>query len=140
MKIHRKYIPILLAFCISTTIFTIPLFVHGAGDQSGIFPLVRCGNDDQHPCGFDDAVALLNRLIELLFYAGVLVTVSLLVWNSIRYITAGSSPGQLSKIRSMFGTILVGFGLMLGSWLIIDTITNLLLKDPSETGITNPLK
>jgi hypothetical protein len=105
--------------------------------------LVPCGNNDigttsaALDCDFNDLVEMGRRIINFLFFASVLLTVSLLVYTGYLYLSAGSDVGILKKVKSKFLTIIIGFALVLGAWLIINTLVTTLI-DPAV--IVNPLK
>jgi len=135
----------ILVILFTINIISIPFLTHAvaSNDTSWISGLVPCGNESgadeaAKSCDFKALVTLGQRLINFLMFAAVLMTVVLLVITGFRYVTAGANTGELARAKSTFRTIGIGFLLVLGAWLIINTLVTLLLNPNS--GITNPLR
>ncbi len=126
-------------------IIAIPTLAHAAAetDDNWFNGLVPCGKEINaveaaNSCDFNALVTMGKRVVNFLFYASILMTVCLLVWTGYQYITAGSNTGQLAQAKKTFLTVGIGFLLVLGAWLIINTVVDVLLNP--EAGIDNPLQ
>jgi hypothetical protein len=107
--------------------------------------LVQCGNSDSsgviaNPCDFTDFVGLINRIIYwVISIAGVIFTISF-IYGGFLYITSGVKPGNKEKAINLLWNTLLGFVIILISWLIVYTIINVLVDDSQKTLILKFIK
>lgn len=131
----RAFVIFLLCFCFVVGLPSLSM-IHAQG-------LVPCGNQadatsSANSCDYKAFVQLLKNILDFMYFAATLVTVGLVAHTGFLYLTAGSKPGQLEAAKKRFATVGIGFVLMLGSWLIIKTLVDLLISDALRQ--YNPLK
>jgi hypothetical protein len=111
----------------------------------GYTGLVKCdgvvATDGSEPgrqtrCNFANLVAQMNSLINWMFAIAVPFAVALFAYAGYLYMTGTS--GNISKARTVFTTVGIGFGLMLIAWTVIYTILTW-LTDGTQ-GFTSLLK
>lgn len=83
------------------------------------------------PCGCDlaDLIQLAQNIMEFLIYFGTVILVLLLVYVGYLYVTNPTNPSNRSKARSVAMTGVIGFVIVLGGFLIVDTLINTFAKD-----------
>ncbi|MFA5999584.1 MAG: pilin [Candidatus Paceibacterota bacterium] len=87
--------------------------------------LVQCGNKEgQEPCGFDDILKLINRLIEFAFKILVVPLAAIMfAFAGLKMIiSGGASESARSEAKEVFMNTVTGLAIAAGSYLIIKTI------------------
>lgn len=93
-----------------------PLEKAGDVDRGGIIP---CTNQ----CQFDDLFRLINNLME--FFLKVLLFplfIGMIIYAGYKYISAMGVPSKVANLKSMFGHMIMGLALVLGSFVIVKSI------------------
>ena len=88
-------------------------------------------------CDWNALVALINKLSTYMIFISIPLTALGVMYGGFLYLTAGGNSGQTKEARKIMMNVLIGFGLMLGAWLIIHEVYNLLIVpggDPSHAG------
>jgi hypothetical protein len=94
--------------------------------------LVNCGTTTSNPCKFTDFIALINGIINwIISIAGVIFAVSF-IYGGFLYMTSGEKPANKEKAKSLLWNTLIGFVIILVSWLIVYTILNSLVPAGTE--------
>ncbi len=93
-------------------------------------PIVPCDGPDCQACS---VIELGNRLIA--WFVGIMASICgiALAVAGFKMVTAGGSSEAISSARSMLTNVIIGFIILLSSWLIIDTIMKMFL-DPKLFG------
>lgn len=95
----------------------LPFITHGAISDA----LISCGETVDDPCDFADFITLLNNLFNVIIQLALAVTVLVLLIVGARYLFAGSSS-QKTLTKKSFTKLAIGFGYILGGWLIVNTL------------------
>lgn len=113
-----KILPILFLFLI-----IIPIFVFAQG------PFVPCGDfvNNQKECGYQDLLIMVNKIINWIIIISVPVAAGVFAWAGILYMTTGIADKK-SDAKAMLWKVFWGFVVILSAWIIVNTITNTLLK------------
>ncbi len=136
-----------LLICAVALVFTVsavlaPLSVSALGvdkafEEGGIGgTVIPCGNDDDdknripdNECEFGHLILGLNRVIQWLIWFSVPVAGIMFAYAGILMVTSGGSEGQISKAKSIFWNVGIGFFFVLAAWLIVELITSVLLRE-----------
>lgn len=95
-------------------------------------PLIVCNGPD---CGYADLVKLAQNLItDLTILATMLATVGF-IWAGFLLLTSGGDPGKKNEAKNVLWKVFWGFVWVLGSWVVIYTITSTLLKGQGYNSI-----
>ena len=116
-----------IVFCIlvaSVLIFSGPFSAHAAG-------LVPCGGATEPPCELCKLVDLGQNIINFGILAAVLLSGLMFAYAGVLYFTAAANEGQIKKAHGIFGTVFIGLLLVLGAWLIVDTVMKSFLPSGS---------
>lgn len=105
--------PILFLFLI-----IIPVFVFAQG------PFVP---DCSPNCGYQDLLIMVNRIINWIIIISVPLAAGVFAWAGILYMTTGIADKK-SEAKAMLWKVFWGFVFILSAWIIVNTITNTLLK------------
>jgi hypothetical protein len=123
MKITRNHKLIFVAL-LAFTLIVLPVVV------SAQAPFKVCEGPD---CDFNHLVLLVQRVINfLIFTLAFPISALMFAYAGILMLTAGGKEGQIKKAKSVFMGVAIGLVLMLAAWLIVYTITNILIDDEFE--------
>lgn len=122
-----KVAAVLLAFSV------LPMVAYGAS-------LIPCGGDGtdpltSHPCGFNDLLVLANNIVHFLMYDVAVPLAAIgFMWAGANLVLNQDKESAWSEAKGRFTTILTGFGIMLGSYILIKTILYTFLN--TDAGFT----
>jgi hypothetical protein len=97
-------------------LLTLPLFAFGASLPGKIVP---CDGPKCTVCHLAD---LANNVLNAGIYIAVFLSAVLFAWAGWKYLTSVGSPGAHEKAKEILVNVLVGLLVILGGWLVIDTI------------------
>ena len=111
----------------------IPVFANAAIIPCGghIFDINDNIIGEQPPCGYEYLLELVNNIINWIIMISVPVSAGVFAWAGITYMTTGVADKK-SYAKSMMTKVFTGFVIILAAWLIVTTITNVLLANPSS--------
>lgn len=76
-----------------------------------------------NPCDFNYFMELLNNVIKFLLFTIATPFIALIImYTGYLYLTAGGSAGQTEKAKHILTSVVFGYLLALGAWLIVNTI------------------
>ena len=110
-------------------------------------PLVICGrtiregvggNLYTHECTFADFIQLINNGIQDLVILSTLIAVAVFCYAGIILLTSGGNPSAFEKAKKMLWKVVLGYLWILGAWLVVYTITSVLLKPGPDYTILQP--
>jgi len=86
-------------------------------------PIDAVTGDYLNPCGVDSLMAMINKLINFITVTLATPLFSVLfVFAGFLYLSAGSKKETKTKAKKIIFNSLKGYGLVLGSWVIVKTI------------------
>jgi|SRR3989344_1170465 len=104
-------------------------------------PLIVCYNKNiaqySHPCGFSDLVVLTQNLITDLVIISTFLATAAFAYAGIILLTSGGSEPKKDRAKDIFWKVLIGYLWILGAWVLVYTITKVLLK-PGYTLLAPP--
>lgn len=118
MKIPHKKISTAI---LSLAIFVLPVAVYGAS-------LIPCGDNVingvvTNPCGFNDIITLANRVIHFLMIDVAVPLAAIgFMFSGAKLVLNQDKEGAWSEAKESFWNILMGFGIMLGAYVLIKVI------------------
>ena len=90
-------------------------------------PLIVCDGVDP-PCNIGSVIELIkNGIADLVLISTLLVVVALVI-SGFRLLTSFGKPKALEETKTMFSKIVIGYGIILTAWVVVYTITSVLLK------------
>lgn len=105
---------------------SIGLFVTPEVTSAQAGGLVQCSGTDCNWCSLMDTInAVINWLIILL----IALTTVLFVIAGLRLVTSAGDPSAMQSAKSMLTNTVIGFVIILSSWLVIDTLLTALTGD-----------
>ncbi len=119
-------------FAVGMMMLLFPLFSFGAG-------LVPCGGPNEPPCNNICYVAeLIDNVADwLVAISGVLV-VLIIIFGGLILVVSGGNAGAKGSAKRFISTGLIGYAILLGAWVIVDTLLKFLIPG-SSYGVNNPL-
>jgi len=97
--------------------------------------LVKCGIATTstgllaNPCDFTDFIGLINGIIDWIIGIATSIFTIMAVYGGFLYMTSGENPGNKAKAKSILWNTILGFVIILTSWLIVYTILNTLIPN-----------
>ncbi len=80
------------------------------------------------PCTFSSLIQLTQNLITALITISTLLAVAAFAYAGFLLLTSGGSPGKKDEAKKVFTKVLIGYLWILGAWLLVYTITSVLLN------------
>jgi len=93
--------------------------VKGVPDQ-----IVTCTGPD---CNLESFVVLIQNILNFLVYLAVICAALLFSWAGWLYLTNSQNPGNIEKAKKVFWNVVIGLVIIIGAWLLVDTLLNTLL-------------
>lgn len=116
---NKKIITIIFSFTLLLPSFVLAQMSASTIPDTGLVP---CGNPGQPSCDFTMFVFMVNNIIQwIISIAGVIFTIST-IYGGFLYVTSGENPGNKAKAKSILWSTVIGFVIILVSWLIVYTI------------------
>jgi hypothetical protein len=128
-------ISILLALCLWGVSGSMVLAA--TGDNA----LVQCGRTDStkplspeeakklvDSCNFAALIDMINRVINYLIIIATALSAIAFAYAGWLYLTAGDNSGQVSKARTIFMDVAIGFVIILSGWLLFRLIADKFLS------------
>jgi len=95
--------------------------------------LVPACRDSLCGCDFVDVMQLVQNIMNFLVYLGTFVLVLLLAYVGFLYVTSATNPANISKAKNTATSAIIGFVVLLGGFLIVNTVMNT-FADKNEYG------
>lgn len=115
MSRRSAWVPFLLACAIAAA----PWVAAAAG-------LVPCNGIDCQACYLID---LIQNIINFCIGVSIPIAMALFAWAGILYFTSAEQQENISKAKSIFRSVLVGFIIVLGAYLMVETLLHAILSD-----------
>lgn len=121
---------------ISLALFVLPTIVYGAslipcGQPAGTANIIVNGTSfpTTNPCGFDDIILLFNTIIHFLMYDVAVPLLALgFMYSGGRLILFQNKSAEWDKAIESFGNMAMGFGIILGAFVLIKFILSQFLN------------
>jgi len=81
----------------------------------------------EYECGFPDAIAQIQKLINAIFLLALPIVVISITWSGIQILLAQGNSGALNKAKELFRKVIVGFLIVLVAWIFVYNISSYLL-------------
>ncbi len=119
-----------LAYIITFSILAFPstsLLMAEEVEMSGLVPVcntkIATDGGFEDPCGFEYFMTMINFIIDFLFkYLATPIFAILFIYAGWLYISSSGNPSNVSLAKKIIKNALVGYLIILLSWLIVDTI------------------
>lgn len=80
------------------------------------------------PCTFEKLIELVKVLITDLVYISTFLAVAAFAYAGYILLTSGGNTSERDKAKGIFMKVLIGYLWILAAWLIVYTITSVLLQ------------
>jgi hypothetical protein len=117
----------IILLAISYSLFATPVFAQGNLDfLKGIVP---CGTTaNPRMCTVCDFFKLLQNIINFLLYVAASLATIMAVYVGFLFMFSGGSPARITDAKSKLWLLVIGLFWILGSWLVLNTILNVVAK------------
>ncbi|MEX2013891.1 MAG: hypothetical protein WD896_00870 [Parcubacteria group bacterium] len=93
------------------------------------FKLIVCDGAGSDPCTFANLIELAQNLISALIIISTFLATAVFAYAGFILLTSGGSETAKNKAKDIFWKVLIGYLWILGAWLLVYTITSVLLKE-----------
>ncbi len=124
----------LVTMSVATFLFVVPFAVSAAD-------FVPCGGVDQGPCQTCHVVQLINNVISWLIIVLGTIAAIVIVYAGFKLVTSGGNASAKGQAKDLIQNMFIGYAIVLGGWLLIDTGMKMLLTDGStKLGVWNTVQ
>ena len=86
-----------------------------------------------NPCNFTYFMQLINGVIKFLLFTIATPFIAIIImYVGYLFLTSGGNPSQGERAKHILSSVIIGYIVALGAWLIVNTITKSLLKSDSD--------
>ncbi len=100
------------------------------GTDTNTLGLVTCNRGyhvgDTSSCGPCEFLATIQRVLNFAFVIAVIVATIMFAYAGMLYLTSSTNSGNISKAKGIFWNVLFGFIAVLGAWIVVNTVLNIL--------------
>lgn len=129
-------IGIILIAIIITGFALVPIdFVNAA--ENGLVPDCGAGLIDgkgSRACGFCDLISLADRVLAFIVELAVIASAVMFAIVGIVMMVNSGKPEVITKAKSIFGKVFIGLIVVLGAWLLVDTILKIVSQNTRDLG------
>ncbi|MDO8482142.1 MAG: hypothetical protein Q7S75_03635 [bacterium] len=106
--------------------------------SSAVIPgqIVTC---DGVNCTICHLATVAQNVLNTGIFVAVFLSAILFAWAGFKYLTNVANPGGVNEAKSLFGSVLVGLLIILGAWLVIDTLMRTLVNPNALFGPWNKI-
>ena len=112
-----------MIFIASFTMFFLPLSFLFAQGGDGLVP---CEGSD---CDICDLAVLFQNVLNFLITLSVAISGVLFAYAGILYISSPTNTANVKKAHAIFMDVVIGLFVVLGAWVVVNTLLNSLLSD-----------
>lgn len=91
-------------------------------------PLIVCGTEALGDCTFSSLITLAQNLINNLIVLSTFLATAAFAYAGFILLTSGGNESAKTKAKEVFRKVLIGYLWILGAWLLVYTITSVLLN------------
>ena len=91
-------------------------------------PLIVCGTEALGDCTFNSLIVLAQNLITDLIVISTFLATIAFAYAGFILLTSGGNESAKTKAKEIFRKVLIGYLWILGAWLLVYTITSVLLR------------
>ena len=90
--------------------------------------LIVCDGTASDPCTFGDLITLAKNLINALIIISTFLATAAFAYAGFILLTSGGNESAKNRAKEIFRKVLIGYLWILGAWLLVYTITSVLLR------------
>ena len=95
--------------------------------------LIPCGQTAANACNSCHVVILANTIIKWLIGITFMIFAGMAVYAGVKLVMSGGNSHAKEDAKQMFTNVFIGLMIILGAWLMVDTLLRFVLKN-GETG------
>jgi hypothetical protein len=133
--IYMIYVRNIAVAVVALAVFVVPVMA-----QAQIFGALipTCGGNFGEDCSFCNLLWMGQKIINFFIYLSVVVATFLFTYAGVLYMTSAPNPGNIEKAHKIFWNVLIGLIVVLGAWLIVDTVMKVFYSE-SDFGPWNAI-
>lgn len=106
-------------------------------------PIVTCNGavagNGLPACTVCNIAQVAQNVLNTGIFVAVFLSAILFAWAGFKYLTNVANSGGVSEAKTLFGNVLIGLLIILGAWLVIDTIMRTLVNPDALFGPWNKI-
>ena len=106
-------------------------------------PIVNCSgaldSGTQKACTICDIAQTAQNVLNTGIFVAVFLSAILFAWAGVKYLTNAVNSSGINEAKSLFGNVLIGLFIILGAWLVIDTLMRTLINPDAQFGPWNKI-
>ena len=124
---NNPRIYLIVFFFVAVVLFLeLPFFGYAASPVLPDCNKTFSGGKITDPCGFKQIKDLADNVLKFIVTIAVPIATIAFVYAGVLYLTAGGSPGKISRAHGIFLNVAIGLGIVLSAWLIVKTVLEIL--------------
>ena len=115
-----------------------PAFAQNNVNSDGIYTgggLIPCGQNMDNKCNSCHVVVLANTVIKWLIGITFMIFAGMAVYAGVKMVMSGGNSHAKEDAKEMFTNAFIGLLIILGAWLMIDTLLRYVLKNGQNGNI-----
>jgi len=128
--VHKHKIKKLLAF--TTLLLALPIFAIAA--EAPLVPECARVSGPESECKWEDLVTLIDNIIDYVIITAVPFGTAVIAYAGLIYAKTGIADKK-ANAKKMLIMVCTGMAVMLGAWIIINTLTGVLLNPEFQEAI-----
>lgn len=118
-------------FFFGVVLFSTPIPVRAEG-------FITCGKSsgpasEQVPCTVCHIIVAGNNLMKWGLGVMTVVAITVMFAMAVLYVVSAGNPGMMQQAKGGIFAALIGFGVMLSAWLIVNTVLTILVDNADDT-------
>lgn len=93
------------------------------------FNLIVCDGTASDPCTFNKLMVLVRNLINMLVVLSTFLAAAVFAFAGFKLLASGGNESAKKDATSMLTKVVIGYLWILGAWVVVYTISSILLKD-----------
>ena len=90
-------------------------------------------------CTICDIGKVAQHVLNTGIFVAVFLSAILFAWAGVKYLTNAVNSSGINEAKSLFGNVLIGLFIILGAWLVIDTLMRTLINPDAQFGPWNKI-
>ena len=90
-------------------------------------------------CTICDIAQVAQNVLNTGIFVAVFLSAILFAWAGVKYLTNAVNSSGINEAKSLFGNVLIGLFIILGAWLVIDTLMRTLINPDAQFGPWNKI-
>jgi hypothetical protein len=97
------------------------------------------GADAATKCGVCDLAQLAQNILNTAIFVLIVLSAVMFAWAGWKMLSSGGNSSEYAAGKRIFGNVIIGLLIVLGAWVVIDTLMKTLVRQNSSFGPWNKI-